>query len=91
MPCEHGFNQTLGDDIDEPPIGRGGVSVILNRQTEVSWGNFAGTFQNIFSRTDEFNYGERKIGEVIGIGGFAPQQEIVQRLGVGLRRKFLAF
>ena len=77
LPRQHGFQQTLVDDIDESPVGRGGVSVILDGKTEVSWGNFAGLLQNVFTGANKFNHCERKIREVIGIGGPTLKQEIV--------------
>jgi hypothetical protein len=85
------FDLTLRDDIGKAAIRCGGVSVILHRETEVSRRNFARAFEHILAGADKFNHGERDVGEVIGIGRLAPQQEIVQRFGIGLRGELSAF
>src|ERR1700757_4543341 len=39
-PRKHGLEHPLTDHVGEAPVGRGGVSVILNREAEVSGGRF---------------------------------------------------
>ena len=52
---EHRFNQPLRDHVGEAAVGRGGVRVVLNRETKMSGRNIAGSLQNIFAGTNEFD------------------------------------
>ena len=54
----------------------------------MSGSDVARAFENVLAGANELDHGQGKIGEVIGIGGLAAQQEIIQRFGIGLRGKF---
>src|SRR5579863_931285 len=88
---QRGFDQALTDQIGKSPVGSGGMGIVLDREAEVPGSSVAGTFEYIFSRTDQFDHTEREIGKVIRVGRFAPQQKLVQGLGVGLCGKLFAF
>ena len=87
MTGKQGLDQPLGDDIGKAPVGGCGVGVVLDREAKVALLWISRAFQHIFAGSNEFDHAQRKIREVIGISGFASQQKIVERFGVGLRRK----
>ena len=76
---EHGLHQALRDQIREAPIRRRRVRVVLHRETEVAGFRIARTFEHVLARPHQLDDGERQIREVIGIGGLARDQKLVER------------
>ena len=87
---EHGLDQALGHDVRKAAVGSGRVSVILDRQAEVARRGIAGALENVFSGADQLDDSKREVSKMIGVGGFALQEKIVQRFGIRVGRKFLA-
>jgi hypothetical protein len=71
LACEHGFDQSLRDEIGKAPIGGCGMSVVLYGETEVPLFRVPRTFENILTWSHQLNYRQRKVGKMIGIGSFA--------------------
>jgi len=53
------------------------VGVVLHGQPEVALFRVPGTLQNIFTRSDQLDDGQREVGKAVGVGGFALEQKIV--------------
>ena len=66
------------------------MCVVLHRKSEVSFRRIAGSLQNIFSWPHQLDHGQRQVREVIGVGGFAFHQKVVERLGIGRRGQLFA-
>jgi hypothetical protein len=63
------------------------VRVILDGQAEVAGGRLVRGFDDILTRTEQFNDGQRQIGKAERVGGFLLDQEHFERLRIRLRRK----
>ena len=58
------------------------MRVVLNRQAEVALFRIARTLQDVLARSDQLDDCQREISKVIGIGGLALDQKIVERFGI---------
>src|SRR5258708_24323979 len=61
--------------------------MVVKGEVKVSGGIYAGTFKNMLAGTNEFDHRKRKISKMIQIGCLLLEEKIIQRFGIGLRRK----
>src|SRR6202030_2968926 len=87
---EHGFDQSLRDEIGETSIGSCRVSVVLYSKTEVPLFRVTRAFENILAWPHQLDYGQRKVGKMIGICSLTLDQKLVESFGIGLGGKLLA-
>ena len=66
------------------------MRVILYRQCKVSWSLAAGEIERVFTAPDEFDDGQRKIGELFRRGVAASRQKTFERDRIRCGRKLFA-
>ena len=68
---ERRFEQTLRDQVRIPTIRCRRVGVVVDGESEVPFGLLARKLEHVFAATQQFDYGERYIGESKRIVGAA--------------------
>src|SRR5882672_6072429 len=66
------------------------MSVILDRQAEMTLPVLARQLHRIFPGTQRFNYRQREIRKVNWIGGLAPREKISERARIRRDRQFFS-
>src|SRR5262249_37080083 len=80
-PTRHGgFEEPVRDQVGEAPVGRGGVRIVADGETEMPPGGLARTLHHVLTLAEELDHGERPVGEARGVCRVARGEEALQGL-----------
>src|SRR5437764_1459451 len=75
---QHRLDEPLSDYVGKATIGSRRMRVILHRQTKMANLWLAGELQYILTGSHELDHGQGEIDEVVGIGSFHFDEELVE-------------
>src|SRR5262249_14931062 len=83
------FEEPVCDQVWEAPVGRGGMRVVADGETEMPLGGLARTLHHVLTLAEKLDHGEGQVGEAHGVSLVARGEEALQGLTARRRRQRL--